>query len=245
MFYSNGDEELAIRITGVTQTGISMYADIPNHAAGAGAICGGDAHAPEDFGFLIIASGIYTGGIEANKGTYGQCAGGSLCTPANGCATCDHSTGFDWLDVAFTVPITNAVVVSQIQSHTGGDWVKTRQRTVTTQGFQVKQEEDGLDIGHNTEVYGWIAMPAGVGAMTGVSYEAILTPDAVTHNPYTVAFTGSFGGAPPAVFGSMQTFDGGDPSHLRLNTSPQVAGVDIFVEEETCSDSELAHTTET
>eukprot|EP01046_Picozoa_sp_COSAG06_P006021 COSAG06_NODE_277_length_18559_cov_3291.783207_1_plen_1033_part_10 len=241
----NGDEELAVRITAVTQSSISLYADIPNHAAGEGVICGANSHAAEMFGWMIIAGGQYAGGIEASKGTYGQCAGGTLCTEALGCPTCDHATGFDWLTVPFTFAIEDAIVVSQIQSHTGGDWVKTRQRSITTVGFEIKQEEDGLDVGHNTEVYGWIAMPAGSGSMSGVAYEAIRTPDAVTHEPFTVPFSQSFGGAAPAVFGSMQTFDGGDPSHLRLSSALAASGVDVFVEEETCSDAELGHTPET
>ena len=126
----------------------------------------------------------------------------------------------------------------------GGDWVKTRQRAISDSAFQVKQEEDGLDIGHNTEIYGWVAVPAGVGTMSGLVYEAFATPDAVTHEPYTVNFQAQFDAA-PAFFAAMQTFDGGDPSHLRLSTVPAAAGVDVFVEEETCSDAELAHTTET
>ena len=67
-----------------------------------------------------------------------------------------------------------------IQSHTGGNWAKTRQRSITNTGFQMKQEEDGMDAGHNTEVYGWMAVPAGVGDMFGAAYEAIVTPDVVT-----------------------------------------------------------------
>ena len=81
---------------------------------------------------------------------------------------------------AFTNPITNPVVISQIQSHTGGDWVKTRHQGVNPNSFQVKQEEDGLDIGHNTEVYGWIAITKGSGDLGGLNYEAIVTPDVVT-----------------------------------------------------------------
>jgi hypothetical protein len=34
--------------------------------------------------------------MQAGKGTYGICSGGELCTPANGCPSCDHSTGLDW-----------------------------------------------------------------------------------------------------------------------------------------------------
>ena len=81
---------------------------------------------------------------------------------------------------AFTAPIASPVVISSILSHTGGNWVKTRQRSVTSAGFQMKQEEDGMDAGHNTEVYGWMAVPAGVGDMFGAAYEAIVTPDVVT-----------------------------------------------------------------
>ena len=210
----NGDEELAIRITRLGKSSFDMYADIPNHGYGEGAICGGNAHASEDFGWLIIDTGI-TGPIEAGKGTYGQCSGGSLCTPANGCSTCDHSTGFDWLTITFTDPVDNPVVQSQILSHTGGDWVKTRHRNIAATGFQVKQEEDGLDIGHNTEVYGWLAMSKGTGNLGGLVYEAIVTPNTVTHNPYDVQFSTEFTRM-PSIFGNIHTFNGADPSHLRM-----------------------------
>ena len=81
---------------------------------------------------------------------------------------------------AFTAPIASPVVISSILSHTGGNWVKTRQRSVTSAGFQMKQEEDGMDAGHNTEVYGWIAITKGSGDLGGLNYEAIVTPDVVT-----------------------------------------------------------------
>jgi len=144
---------------------------------------------------------------------------------------------------AFDSPISNPVVISMIQTHTGGNWVKTRQRSVTPGGFQMKQEEDGMDAGHNTEVYGWIAVSSGAGSVGGSTFEAIVTADAVTHNPYTVSYSASFS-QQPAVFGAMQTFDGGDPSHLRLEQTGS-SSCKVFVEEETCSDAELAHTTET
>ena len=89
----NGDEEAAVRIRGGIDTAaktFNLYLDIPNHGYGEGAICGGNAHASEDFGWLIIDTGI-TGPIEAGKGTYGQCSGGSLCTPANGCYHCRYA----------------------------------------------------------------------------------------------------------------------------------------------------------
>jgi len=87
----NGDEELVIRITRIGSSSFDLYADLPNR-------CGSGNHASEDFGFMILSTGM-TGPIEAGQGTYGICAGGQLCTAALGCPTCDHSTGFDWVDV--------------------------------------------------------------------------------------------------------------------------------------------------
>ena len=92
---------MSVRIRGTIDTDaktFSFYLDIPNHGAGQGAICGGNTHVPEQFSWLIMEQGVWDD-IEAGKGTYGQCSGGSLCTPAYGCASCDHSTGFNWLDV--------------------------------------------------------------------------------------------------------------------------------------------------
>ena len=44
----------------------------------------------------------------------------------------------------------------------------------------------------------------------------------------------------------MQTFDGGDPSHMRQGTDgTTTTSTTVFVEEETCTDAEMAHTTET
>ena len=95
----NGDEELVIRISRIGSTSFDLYADLPNR-------CGSGGHAPEDFGFMILNTGV-TGPILAGSGTYGICAGGELCTPTYGCSSCDHSTGFDWVDIEFN-PAINA-----------------------------------------------------------------------------------------------------------------------------------------
>ena len=66
----------------------------------------------------------------------------------------------------------------------------------------------------------------------------------IRDSPYTVDFAVSWD-APPAVFGAMNTANGGDPSHMRQgDAGTTTAGVQVFVEEETCTDSEMAHTTE-
>ena len=74
-----------------------------------------------------------------------------------------------------------------------------------------------------------------------------MTPDAVTHAPYDVTWTaGTFTTTVPALFGTMHTFDGGDPSHMRQgDAGVTTEGAQFFVEEEGCTDAEIAHTTET
>ena len=213
-----------------------LYADVPNHGYGQGAVCGSNEHAVEDFSWLVTEEGIFEGVLAGH--VLSKCGGGALC-PSGG----DHADGFDWIQAVFDPPVSDPVVVSQMQTHTGPDWAKTRHQNVDENGFQVKMEEDGLDIGHNQEVYGYIALTQGTGLIGSLSYEAIVTPDAVTHIPYQVDFSKSFG-LPPGFFGSIHTFDGPDPAHLRQTDPVTKLFGKIFVEEETCSDAELGHTTE-
>jgi hypothetical protein len=56
----------------------------------------------------------------------------------------------------FYSPIESPAVVTQVQTHTGGDWTKTRRQAVTNDGFRVKLEEDGVDTTHNQEMFGWM-----------------------------------------------------------------------------------------
>ena len=133
-------------------------------------------------------------------------------------------------------------MVTQVQTHTGGDWTKTRQRSVSPTGFQIRLEEDGSDSTHNQELFGWIAMTQGRGSVGGLRYQAIATPAEVTHVPYDVAFQQKFRG--PAIFGSIATFGGSDPAHLRQFSPLGNRAAQIFVEEDTCSDAEQAHAPE-
>ena len=111
----NGDEEAVVRMRQMPSGGaFSLYLDIPNHGQGEGAICGGNAHASEAFSWLITDSGSDVSGVQVGATTGGICAGGSLCNADNGCAAgCDHSTGFDWVDIEFN-PAINACELSNV-----------------------------------------------------------------------------------------------------------------------------------
>ena len=233
---SNGAEEMVIRITRVRDNNFDVYVDVPH-------TCDSAFAETETFGWMIVEDGGI-GAMQAGLTTGGLCAGGSLCTAALGCPSCDHQTGLDWFDIAFDSPIADAVAFTQIQTHTGGHWCKTRQRSVSSTGLQARLEEDGSDGGHNTEIFGWFALSGGAGDLGGSTYEALATPNAVTHQPYDGTFSATFGNA-PAFFSAMQTYNGGDPAHTRLGDPVSRSGFSVFIEEETCSDSELNHIAET
>ena len=122
--------------------------------------------------------------------------------------------------------------------------VKTRHRDVSSSGFYVRLEEEEMDAGHVTEVIGWLAVQPGAGEFFGLQYEAIKTADAVTHLEYSVAFSSGGFDVVPGILGSIASFDGGDPSHLRMEGLPTRTHANIFIEEEVCSDQESEHTTE-
>ena len=54
----------------------------------------------------------------------------------------------------------STVAMSQVMTVGGGHFVKTRQRAVDANGFDVRLEEEGVDDNHNPETVGWVALPA-------------------------------------------------------------------------------------
>ena len=61
---------MAIRITRIGDSDFDMYADVPNHAAGEGAVCGTCDHTPETFAWMITESG-QVGNLQAGTKTSG------------------------------------------------------------------------------------------------------------------------------------------------------------------------------
>ena len=121
-----------------------------------------------------------------------------------------------------------------MQTHNGGQFCKTRQRNPTPDGFSLTLEEDGMDNNHNQETFGWVALPSTEndenGVLAGLHYQALnLQP--VTDQPFDAPLAGAFRSA-PAVFGSIASFNGGDPSALR-RTETTTGSLQLFIEEET------------
>lgn len=236
-----------------------IFLDVPRSN---GHPCGRFRNAPETVSWMVVEAGAWQstsqvqrnstgagvalthGAIEAGSGVYGLCSGGPLCTVANGCDTCGLMTGFEWRNVQFEIPHPDPIVLTQVQTYHGHDWVTQRLRRVSPDGFQVRQEEDGTDGSHLSEMLGWVAFSNGAGwfdvrQQRMLDYHAIRTSQSLTSEPYTISFGGEFSHT-PALFGSLQTHTGGDPSHLRYSATG-VAACTAFVEEEQCSDQEVNH----
>ena len=167
------------------------------------------------------------------------------------------TTGLQWATVEFVgagFPGTLPAVVTQCMSYYGSDWVKTRQQQGDNTFFSVSLEEEGGLEGHgctscsssahtNWEEVGWVAVEPAVGNLGTEDYEAGLTGLSVTHQDYLITFAHEFTNA-PRVFAAMQTYLGTDSSEIRQRGVASTTDVTIFVEEESCSDTEINHVAE-
>jgi serine protease len=147
-----------------------------------------------------------------------------------------------WTSVSFSQSFGSApVVLSTIQTRNGGDPIVTRNRDVSTAGFEFTMQEEEARGGHYSETGGWLAVEPGTGTLDGKSFEAG-TVSSVDENWTTISFSGSY--TDPVFLADMQTTNGGDTCNLRYRNLGS-GSVEVFVEEETSSDSETGHTYET
>ena len=137
---------------------------------------------------------------------------------------------------------TTPVVLSQTQTSNGSDPVVTRQRRISSAGFETKVQEEEARGYHTTERVGYVAIEPGAGTSNGVAFEVDRTRDSLTDDPTAIGFSEDVGSEPVFVAG-MQTADGHNSAALRCRNLDR-NGVDVHIEEERSDDDETAHTTE-
>jgi hypothetical protein len=214
------EHEAAVRIKNIRADGFDIYLDEPT--------CLDQTHVPEAVSYLVVDAGwwgsLQIGLVETTSTDLGS-----------------------WHHVDYLGPIEgDPVVFSQVQTHKGSNYVKTRQRNVGPCGLELALEEDASDAGddfHHIETIGWLAMAAGTGLAGELLYEAILTDAIVTHEPHDLLFVSDFQ-ATPGIFGSITSFIGIDPSPLRQHEIVTREGARIFIEEESCAGTDRAHAAE-
>ncbi|MEM7590089.1 MAG: hypothetical protein AAF383_00960 [Cyanobacteria bacterium P01_A01_bin.83] len=154
-------------------------------------------------------------------------------------------TSDGWEDIDFSNNFTaDPLVFSQVQTDNGSDFVRTRQRNTSLDGFQVAMEEEEAfnNSGHAQETVGWMAISEGSGNWSQNNYLAGATGNTIDHKWHTIDFSDQFS-QPPAFLASIATYNGGDSSGLRSNNLDK-AQIDIKIEEDTTRDQETYHANE-
>ena len=210
------------------------------------------AHAEETVNYLVVESGSWTGD-EGNMLQAGvnEIEGDQRLTGQNFQVVQFHGTGFPG-GAGVGLP----VVLSQVMSYYGSNFVNTRQQQFDSTSFFVGLEEEGSFAGPggtsgsaigtqghtNVEKVGWVAIEACAGNFGTRNFEAAHTAEIVTHDDFVVTFTQSFDVA-PRFFARMASYYGTDSSQVR-HSGVDTTQATIHVEEESCSDAEVNHVPE-
>ncbi len=151
------------------------------------------------------------------------------------------SVTHNWTTVNFSQSFTAApVVLPQVVTRNEVSAVTVRLRNVTSTSFQMRLQEEEAGGAHAAETVHFLAVQPGSTTTGGRTIRVGRTPNAVTHNFYSISFSSV---SSPRFFGAIQTFDGADTAALRYRNLTTTS-VQVKVEEEQSLDSEVSHTTE-
>jgi hypothetical protein len=216
----NDAEPCVVRISAITATGFDIrlqeYKYLDN------------IHPVEQVSYIVMEAGHYTlaDGTRLEAGS----------------RTIQETSAYD--SVAFNNTFsTTPVVVGTVAGENDQDPVVARIRSVSTNGFECKLQEEALTkTAHLPEQVNYLAWEPSSGTDNGLHYEVAATGDVLTHNAMGVSLGDGFDAA-PLVFADMQSTDGGDTAALRT-LQVSATELQILVEEEQSKDSEINHTTE-
>ena len=218
----NGSDPAAIRLRNVGQNSFQIRLQEPNYKD--------DTHINESVSYLVMEAGDWelADGTRIAAGTYNS----RRLTPQ----------GFN--SVKLRGFNTTPTVLSQVQTNNGSDWVTTRIKEQSSQGFQLAmQEEEALNKGeHTNEALGWLAIEQGVVSNDDTLLQGGTTSRSHDHTRSKVSFEAGFDTA-PSLIAKLSSFYGSDTANLRLQDITRTS-FGVSVQEETSLDTELSHTTE-
>ena len=220
----NDDAPAVVRITDLQNDTFTAYLQEAEYEDG--------QHIAESVSYMVLEAGTW----ELDNGSLLEV----------GMVNTDLVAAKGWENIAFNADFADApVVLSQVQTNAESDFVRTRQKLATVDGFSLSmEEEDALKAsGHKSETIGWLAIDAGQGIWGEGEYQAGHTKREVTHRPYNLNFSQDFV-SEPSLFASLSSFYGDDASGLRYQNL-NADRVELVVEEDRSLDSEINHTTET
>jgi hypothetical protein len=174
--------------------------------------------------------------------------------PEQQSATIQGKTGnvvtHSWSSVAYTDTLPDnevPVLFAQMQTYVGSDPAGERMRSVSATGFQVKLEEGksfDKELAHAKEVIGYAGFEAGdivdiYGDTIGEAGTVTMTQASKT-SEYTLSFSRQYNH--PVVFMQMNTYNGTNPTHMRILS---VIGNSARYKQEEWDYLDGSHTTET
>jgi serralysin len=215
--YNDSDVALA-RVSDVTSSSFTVRMVEP----------AGGAHGGETVHYLVIESGSW----ELADGTHVEA--GTINTNK----TIGKNITNSWASISYPNAFTSeAVVISQVQTSNGRDYVDTRMKSIWATMFRVAmEEEEASTMVHATETIGWVAFDAGSGSWNGRAYEVAFSEWWYTHVWATLDFTNTY--TNPIFIGMETMNEGADPIHLRY-ANLDGDSIDLMVEEDQTADSEM------
>ena len=220
--YNGGDPAIA-RITDLQSDRFSVYLQEPDYKD--------KKHTKESLSYLVLEAGSW----QLDDGTILEV----------GTTDTNSTTVSSWSEIDFESNFSaTPAIFSQVQTNNGKSFVRTRQKSASSDGFELAmEEEEALKLsGHATETVGWLAIESGSGSWDGLEYQAGSTGNNIDHTWDTVNFGQSFERS-PNLFASLASFNGSDAAGLRYR-SLGVSGVQLKVEEDRSLDREIGHTSE-
>lgn len=190
--------------------------------------CQDGVHPAEEVPYIVMEAGIH------------KLMDGTTVTAAN-----EPAVSHEWSTITFPKPfITTPVVFAQCTSTNEVAPVVSRiNHGQTNQNqFQVKLQEGDLNPNapHTAESLAWIALEPAV-HNGHFSFEAGTTGVIIDENMATVPLQQCY--TDPVFISQLASYYGSDPSGVRY-TIAGASSVGVFVEEETCGDTEVSHADE-
>lgn len=186
-------------------------------------------HSTENISYLVIEKG------------YHELAGGQVIAAA----TTDIDTDYTNFNISAAGYSSAPVVFSSVITNNDTNTVTIRQKNITKDNISIKlQEEEALGT-HANETVSIIALEAGnYTAGVNTVFQVGIKEDVINVDAgdewYTIDFTKTGGYDDPAFLASMQTENGTNTAALRYKNL-DYDSVEIIIEEEQSSDSELSH----
>lgn len=212
----NGSDSVTTRIKNITSNSFEIKLQEPNNGK----------HTYEKIFFMIGESGtinlsddfiVQFGSLNTNKLS---------------------SNGFETINT--TTFSTTPNVLTQIQTYNGTDWAITRTNNISTTSFDLtmQEKESNNNGGHVTEKIGWMAISRGTYINNNLFIESGYC-DNVKHYFKKVYFENLFITS-PNLFVKMMSFNGSDPSNLRI-TNIYNSNFYVKVQEDQSKDKEIIH----